>query len=124
MRTIASVRLAQPQAQAHSRFRQGLSADGLRPMPRLAPEIICEAVAPELGRARANAGDGPHLHHRYAAQDPRASCAGSEATATRFGRIDAVIANAGILSTKKRQSTRMTPRSIAILAINVKSRAP
>jgi len=72
-----------------------------------------------LGLREPNAGDGPHLHHRLRGAGSSSELRLGRGDATRFGRIDAVIANAGILSTK-RSSTRMTPRSMPFLAINVK----
>jgi len=51
-------------------------------------------------RLAAAPGDAQTLVCRYEARDPASEAAWTEATAERFGRIDAVIANAGIMIPK------------------------
>jgi NAD(P)-dependent dehydrogenase (short-subunit alcohol dehydrogenase family) len=60
------------------------------------------------------------LQHRYEARDPASEGAWVEATVERFGRIDAVVANAGILSRKS--AIEADDEEVdAVLEINVKS---
>jgi NADP-dependent 3-hydroxy acid dehydrogenase YdfG len=51
-------------------------------------------------RLAAPPGDSNSLVHRYDAQDPESETAWVEATAKRFGRADALVANAGIMIPK------------------------
>ena len=87
-------------------------------------KAIAERLAEDGWRlslgVRAAQSNSSHLEHRYEARDAESERHWVDATIDRFGRIDAVIANAGILSTKSVIDADDTEID-AVLDINVKS---